>query len=68
MPGGKPTYPWDEWADGQVHAIAEGADFQTPLLTMKSTIYTRASRTGRTVVIRQRGTTLTFQFSPPAAP
>lgn len=66
--GGKPAYPWHEWTDGQVHTITEGTDFTVPVLTIKSTIYSYATRHRLAVTVRKRLDSLTFQFTPPAVP
>jgi hypothetical protein len=43
---GNIRYPWEKWFDGQVWRLNRGEDFEIPTISMRTQIFTNASRRG----------------------
>lgn len=64
MAGGRPpTYPWDEWADGQEHVIYQGTHFRVPVETMRVNLHKFAASRGLRAHTRRRQDSLKFTLS-----
>lgn len=50
----KVAYPWDEWLDGDIWQLEQGADFETHPLMMERIIRTRATARGAKVRLRHQ--------------
>lgn len=66
MPEGRtgrpPQHPWDEWADGQIHSLVQGKDFQATVTGFRGLVHHTAAARNMKAKTRIRGNTITIQF------
>lgn len=51
----KRKYPWEQWADGRIHWLRRGEDFQVSIKSFVHAAYTHAERYELTLTTRVRG-------------
>lgn len=64
---GRATYPWSDWANGEIWRAVEGVDFVSTVDGFRSALYCHARSRGLTVRIAvkrdSKQTAVEFQFS-----
>jgi hypothetical protein len=61
-------YPWEEWTDGSIWRIKQGEDFDTKVVSMVGTLYSKAKSRGLKVVLAYKDDAVEFQFTKPVKP
>lgn len=62
IPSRRPTYPWDDWADGSIWELTQGEDFDVTVFSLRNQCYMIAVKRGLKCETHIHGEKLYIQF------